>query len=67
MKCRGKTYKLVSQQKHGLQAELAVAEVEEIFEGWSQEVENHGVVVALGAEPPHERYTDASCECLVHL
>jgi hypothetical protein len=56
---------LVGEQEDGLEGEFAVAEVEEILEGGAEEVEDHGVVVALGAEPPDEGNTDAASERLV--
>lgn len=61
------TYELVSQQEDSLEAELAVAEVEQILERGTQEVEDHGVVVAFGAEPSDEWHTDATGEGLVDL
>ena len=56
---------LVGEQENGLEGEFAVAEVEEIFEGGAEEVEDHGVVVTLGAEPSDERNADAASERLV--
>ena len=40
---------LVREEQHRLQRELAVAEVEEVLQARSQQIEHHGVVVALGA------------------
>jgi len=56
---------LVGEQEDGLEGEFTVAEVEEILEGGAEQVENHGVVVTLGAEPPDEGNTDAASERLV--
>ena len=56
---------LVGEEQDGLQRELAVAEVEEILEGGTEQVEDHGVVVALGAEPAHERNADTASKRLV--
>lgn len=56
---------LVGQQEDGLEGEFAVAEVEEILEGRSEEVEDHGVVVTLGAEPSNKGNADAASEGLV--
>ena len=56
---------LVGEQEDGLEGEFAVAEVEEILEGGAEEVEDHGVVVTLGAEPSDERNADAASERLV--
>ena len=55
---------LVGEQEDGLEGELAVAEVEEILEGGAEEVEDHGVVVTLGAEPSDERNADAASKRL---
>ena len=57
--------KLVGQQKNGLQGELAVAEVEEILQAGSEEIKNHGIVVALGAEPADKWDADTTGERLV--
>lgn len=56
---------LVGQEENCLEGEFAVAEVEEILKGRAEKVEDHGVVVTLGAEPPDERNADAACEGLV--
>jgi hypothetical protein len=56
---------LIGQEKHGLQRELAVAEVEKILQGGAEQVQDHGVVVALGTEPAHERDADTASERLV--
>ena len=61
------TYQLISQKEHSLETELAVAEVEQILEGWSEEIDHHRIVIALGAEPANERDTDATSEGFVHL
>lgn len=56
---------LVGEEQDGLQGELAVAEVEEILEGRAEQVQNHGIVVTLGAEPAHEGNSDTAGEGLV--
>ena len=56
---------LVGQEQHGLQGELAVAEVEQVLQAGAEEVENHGIVVALGAEPADEGDADATGKGLV--
>ena len=56
---------LVGQQKDGLQRELAVAEVEQVLETGTQEIDDHGIVVTLGTEPANEGDTDTTGEGLV--
>jgi hypothetical protein len=56
---------LIGEQEDGLQRELAVAEVEEIFQRGTKQIEDHGVVVALGTEPAHERDTNTAGKGLV--
>ena len=57
---------LVGQQKDGLEGELAVAEVEEILQTGTEQVDDHGIVVTLGTEPTHKGDTDTTGERLVH-
>jgi hypothetical protein len=45
-------------EEDGLEAEPAVAEIEQILEGRVKEVKDHGVVIALGAEPSDKWHTD---------
>jgi hypothetical protein len=61
------TDQLIGQKKHGLQAELTVAEVEEILERRTQQVEDHGVIIALGTIPPHERNANTASKSFVDL
>lgn len=56
---------LISQKQDSLQRELAVAEVEEILQAGAEEVEDHGVVITLGAEPADEGNANATGEGLV--
>lgn len=56
---------LVGQQQDRLEAELAVAEVEEILEAGAEQVQHHGIVVAFGARPTHKGDADAAGEGLV--
>ena len=51
---------LVGEEQHGLEGELAVAEVEEVFERRAEQVEHHGVVVTLRAKPSYEGNADAA-------
>jgi hypothetical protein len=60
------TDKLVGEQEDGLEREFAVAEIEEVLEGRSEQVEHHGVVVTLGSEPSNERNTDTAGEGFVN-
>jgi hypothetical protein len=56
---------LVGQKQDGLQRELAVAEVEQVLQAGAEQVENHGIIVALSTEPADEGDADASGERLV--
>jgi hypothetical protein len=56
---------LIGEEKNGLQGELAVAEVEQVLETGTKEVNNHGVVVALSTEPADEGDTDTTGKRLV--
>jgi hypothetical protein len=58
---------LISEEENRLERELSVAEVEEIFERRAEEIKDHGVIIALCAEPSHKGYTDTTCESLVDL
>ena len=53
-------YELIGEQQDRLEGELAVAEVEEIFERGAEQVEDHGVVITLGAKPSDEGDADAA-------
>lgn len=61
------TYELIREEKHRLQGELAVTEVEEVLEGRPEKVEDHCVVVALRAEPADEGNSHTSSKGLVNL
>ena len=61
------THQLISKQEHGLETELSIAEVEEIFETGPKEIQDHGIVVAFRSEPPDKGNTDATGQCLVDL
>ena len=56
---------LIGKEQHGLERELAVAEVEEVFEGGTEQVEDHGVVVTFCAEPSYKRDAHPAGEGLV--
>ena len=56
---------LVGEEEDGLERELAVAEVEEVFERWAEQVEHHSVVVTFRAEPSYERDANTAGEGLV--
>lgn len=57
--------KLIRQQQDRFQREFAVAEVEEVFQAGSKEVENHSIVITLGTEPTNEWDTDSPSQGLV--
>ena len=58
---------MVCQQENGLEAELAVAKVEEVLEGGPEEIHDHGIVVALCSKPANKGHADAAGEGLVDL
>jgi hypothetical protein len=61
-----KTDKLICKEEDGLEREMPVADLEEIFQGGSEEIDDHDVIVALLAGvhdpgntwPAHERLVD---------
>lgn len=57
---------LVGQQEDGLQRELAVAEVEQVLQTGSEEIQHHGIVVTLCSEPTDERDANTAGEGLVY-
>ena len=57
---RQHTHQLVSEQKDGLETELASTKVEQVFQRRAQKVEDHAVVVTLDAVPANERNADWS-------
>lgn len=61
------TYELIGKEKDGLEAEFAVAEVEEILERWPEEIDNHRIVVAFSTEPTDKGNTDTASQGLVDL
>ena len=56
---------LIGEQKNCLQGELAVAKVKEILQAGSEKVENHGIIVTLGAEPADKWDADTTSKGLV--
>lgn len=58
---------LVREHQNRLQAKLAAAKVEEIFQAGTEEVQDHDVVVAFHAIPPHVWNPGAALEDLVQL
>lgn len=51
---------LIGKEKHGLEGELPVAEVEEILQTGSEQIKNHGIVITLRAEPTDKRDSNSS-------
>lgn len=47
------TYHLVSKHEHGLERELALAVVEQVLEGGTEQVDYHYVVIAFDPKPVH--------------
>ena len=61
------TYKLISEEEDGLEAELAMTEVEEVLERRAEQIDHHGVVVALCPEPTDKGDANTTGEGLVDL
>lgn len=56
---------LVGQEKNSLERELSVAKVEKVLQAGTEEVKNHGVVIALGSKPPDKRDANTTGKGLV--
>jgi hypothetical protein len=56
---------LISKEKNSFERELPIAEVEQVFEGRAQQVDNHRIIVTFGTEPAHERNANATGEGFV--
>jgi len=56
---------LAGKKENRLEREFAVAEVEKILQTGAKEIEHHGIVVALGTKPTHERDADTASEGFV--
>ena len=52
--------RLIGKKKNSLEAKTARAEVEQIFQTWTEEFHHHDVVVALRAAPFYQRYPDCN-------
>ena len=57
--------KLIRQQQDGLQGELPVAKIEEIFKTGPEEIQHHGIIVTLRSKPADERDSNTSCQGFV--
>ena len=57
---------LVSEKKNSLQGKLPVAKVEQVLQARPEEIENHGIIIALGSKPANERDANAPSKRLVH-
>ena len=60
-----KTYELIGEEEDGLEGEFTVAEIEEILQTGTEEIDDHGVVIAFDSEPSYERHSDSSGQRLV--
>lgn len=57
---------LICQEKHSLQGEFAVAEVEEVLQAGTQKVDDHSVVVTFGTEPADKWDSNTTSEGFVN-
>ena len=53
---------LISEHEDCFELEAPAAVVEEVFQGWTEEVKDHDVVVAFNAVPSH--IWDSHCDCV---
>lgn len=60
-------YQLIGEEEHSLETELPVAEVEQVLQRRTEEINHHGIVVALCAKPANERHANASRQGFVNL
>lgn len=58
---------MVGEEENSLEAKLAVTEVEKVLERRAEKVEDHGIVIALGTEPPNKGNANTTSESLVDL
>ena len=56
---------LIGKEENGLQGELAVAEVEEILQTGTEQIQDHSIVVTLSSKPADKWDTDATRKGLV--
>jgi hypothetical protein len=56
---------LVREQKHSLQRELPVAEVEQVLQAGSEKVQDHSIIITLCAEPTDKGNTNPTSKGLV--
>jgi hypothetical protein len=56
---------LIGEKKNCLQGELAVAEVKEVLQAGSEEIEDHGIVLTLSSEPADKWDTNTTNKRLV--
>lgn len=65
MKEKLRTYHLISKKEDSLERKFAVAEVEQILERRTKQVDDHGIVVTLLTVPSNKRNSDAASQSLV--
>ena len=59
------TYQLIREQQNRLERKLPVAKVEQILQTGTQQIQDHGVVVAFRAEPTHKGDSNTTSKRLV--
>ena len=50
-------YHLICKHHGSLNGEFSFAVIEEIFQAWTQQIHNHGIVISLNAKPVYHRNT----------
>ena len=58
---------MIGKKKNRLERELPVAKVEQILKRRAQQIDDHGIVIALRPEPAHEGNSDAASERFINL
>lgn len=58
---------MVCKKQDGLEAELPIAEVEEVLKTWAKEIHDHRIVIAFRSKPSYKRNTDTTSKCLINL
>jgi len=56
---------LISKKQDGFEGEFSTAEIEEVLERGTKQVDDHGIIVAFGAKPTDKRDSDTASKSFV--